>query len=243
MQEITFILDGKGIEPRLGSPKWFHRPSEASCVFNEKRLFHGSMDSTRCCKHSSGRSGPCWLHSDAFILLSTYSTSSQRCSVWFRYEECLSWAEGNGGRRHVWKNPAATCACNMTFYLPKCTVTTKTTSFHWYMSIHRGSWDHAWFHTKPHFLVLCWLEWEVAAMCCFSPSNSRLNDVCFLKRPSAHCCCTELSFICSLLNKFCYSLLWVLSQATTVVSPAQHAYISIFFSFTGYCTRSSKTET
>lgn len=53
--------------------------------------FHGSMDSTRCCKHSSGRFGPCWLHSDAFILLSTHSTSSQRCSVWLRYEERLSY--------------------------------------------------------------------------------------------------------------------------------------------------------
>ena len=46
----------------------------------------------------------------------------------------------------------------------------------------------------------------MAALCCFSPSNSRLNDVCFLKCPSAHCCCTEQSFICGPLSKFCHSL-------------------------------------
>lgn len=90
--------------------------------------------------------------------------------------------------------------------------------------------------TKPRFLVLCWLEWKVAAMCCFSPSNSRLNDVCFLKCPSAHCCWTELSFICSLLNKFCYSLLWILSQGTTATSlqaasDVQHSRLTLAYSF------------
>ena len=37
------------------------------------------------------------------------------------------------------------------------------------------------------------------ALCC-GPSNSRLNDVCLLKCPSAHCFCSELPFICGLLT-------------------------------------------
>lgn len=55
------------------------------------------------------------------------------------------------------------------------------------------------------------------ALCCSSPSNSRLNDVCFLKYPSSHCCCTELSFICGLLTWASFAIvLWLLSWVTEV---------------------------
>lgn len=60
-------------------------------------LFHGSMDSTRCCKQSSGTLGSRWRHSDAFTLLSTHSTSSQRCRVRLRYETCPSCGRKNRG--------------------------------------------------------------------------------------------------------------------------------------------------
>lgn len=76
----------------------------------------GSSDSTRCCKQSFGSFRPC----DAFTLLSTRFTSSQRCSARLRYEERLS----SGRKREVGatseKNPAAASASETASYLPAC---------------------------------------------------------------------------------------------------------------------------
>lgn len=195
------------------------------------------MDSTRCWKHFSERVGPCWLHSDAFILLSTHATSSQRCSVWLRYDECTSY----GRKTEVtvsFSNLAMMCACQVASYLPACS---HLNSERWPWRPHPDTDTMYVTSCTPGFLrsrfifpplshailvrtyiasfscsLLTGVESGIA-LCCSSPSNSRLNDVCFLKYPSSHCCCTELSFICGLLTWASFAIvLWLLSWVTEV---------------------------
>lgn len=80
----------------------------------------GISDSTRCCKQSFGSLGPGWSHGDAFILLSTPFTSSQRCSARLRYEERLSCGREREVSATPKKNLAATSACELASYLAAC---------------------------------------------------------------------------------------------------------------------------
>lgn len=76
-----------------------------------------------------------------------------------------------------------------------------------------------WWHTWPHFLVLCWLEWKAAALCCFQPIQFKVK----------WCVLSEMSF-CTLLLYWAVtylrpveqvlplSLPWLLSRATGVVT-------------------------
>lgn len=93
-----------------------------------------------------------------------------------------------------------------------------------------------WWNALPHFLVLCRMEWEVAALCRFSPSNSRLNDVCILKWPPAHCLCVEMSFIWPVEQVLPRSLL-----TEAVFLKAARDVPSVFVWFC--CTLSSEEET
>lgn len=108
-----------------------------------------------------------------------------------------------------------------------------------------------WWHTWPHFLVLCWLEWKVAALCCFQPIQFKVK----------WCVLSEMSF-CTLLLYWAVtylrpveqdlplSLPWLLSRATGVVtlkaasdiqcsllklSYSFHFLIFIFFIFLMHC--------
>lgn len=114
------------------------KDSSHICVFGQRKYFTGCIkhgtwitiscffylrgisDSTRCCEQSFGSLRPCRYRGDAFILLSTPLTSSQRCSARLRYEERLS----SGRKREVSatskKNLAATSARGMARYPAEC---------------------------------------------------------------------------------------------------------------------------
>lgn len=225
MQEIAFILDDAGSDSCgfwVAKKYFIGYVKHGMCLMRSIFCyFHGSMDSTRCCKHPSGRFGPCRLHSDAFILLSTHSTSSQRCSVWLRYEERRSYGRKTevtvmSGRIsqqcvHVkWHLPACIHLNSALWpyrphpYTDPCT-SARISQIALYFSALQSCGAGDGTHGLIFLFFADWSgKWQPSAA--FSPSNSRLNDVCFLKCPSAHCCCTELSLICGLLNKFCHSL-------------------------------------
>lgn len=152
------------------------------------------------------------------MLLSTHSTSSQMCSVWMRYEECIRY--GRKTEVAVMFRKQSCKRCEMATYLAACIHLNKKSAPRrphpdpvTIMSHHKPGFLRSGFifpllsHPEQVMAYIasfsCSLLTGVEsgiALCCCSPSNSRLNDVCFLKCPSAQCCCTQLSFICGLLT-------------------------------------------
>lgn len=112
------------------------------------------------------------------------------------------------GARWPWiphLNPATTTVCHQT----------RAFRFSFYVSAPQPSCSR---YGSQNLAFLFFADSRVTAPCRRSPSNSRLNDdVHFLKCPSAHCCCTELSFVCGLLTWISSDiLLWLLPWASEV---------------------------
>lgn len=210
----------------------------AQCVFNEKLYFlpfHASMDSTRCCKHFSETVGPHWLQSDAFIhsAIDTFHIIPKVLCLVEIWRVHKLWEENRG---HCLFPTLQWCLHVkwhlISLYVPIWIVNSDHEGYipTPCMSHRTPGFLRSRFIFPPLSHALLGRTYMVSfscssltgvesgiALCCSSPSNSRLNDVCFLKCPSSHCCCTELSFICGLLTWASFAIvLWLLSWVTDV---------------------------